>query len=50
MAGLALLRFKERVTSDPYNALASWKYLDEGLDHCSWTGVECSFDGEVIKL
>ena len=49
MAGLALLRFKERVVNDPFNALRSWKYIDGDLDPCSWFGVECS-DGNVITL
>lgn len=47
--GLALLRFKERVINDPFNALRSWKYIDGDLDPCSWFGVECS-DGKVITL
>ncbi|XP_071935716.1 probable inactive receptor-like protein kinase At3g56050 isoform X2 [Coffea arabica] len=47
--GLALLRFKERVVNDPFNALRSWKYIDGDLDPCSWFGVECS-DGNVITL
>ncbi|CBI25442.3 unnamed protein product, partial [Vitis vinifera] len=45
--GLALLRFRERVVSDPFRALANW---DDGeLDPCSWFGVECS-DGKVVIL
>lgn len=47
--GLALLRFKERVISDPFNALWNWKYIDGELDQCSWFGVACS-DGKVIEL
>lgn len=49
MAGLALLKFKEKVTSDPFNALSSWIYVDGDLDYCSWFGVEC-FDGKLISL
>lgn len=50
MAGLALLKFKETVTSDPFNALSSWRYVDDGdLDCCSWFGVEC-FGGKLISL
>lgn len=46
-AGSALLRFRERVVSDPYGALANW---DDGeLDPCAWFGVECC-DGKVVTL
>ena len=46
-AGFALLRFRERVVSDPFRALANW---DDGeLTPCSWFGVECS-DGKVVIL
>ncbi|CAN1172924.1 Protein MALE DISCOVERER 2 [Linum perenne] len=45
--GLALLKFKARVVSDPFGALKDWK--DGIVDHCSWFGVECS-DGKVVSL
>ncbi|EEF34089.1 conserved hypothetical protein [Ricinus communis] len=48
--GLALLKFKERIESDPFGSLTNWK--DDGggvIDHCSWFGVECS-DGKVVIL
>ena len=49
-AGLALLRFKERIVSDPFDALKNWKDDDGGvIGHCSWSGVECS-DGKVVIL
>ncbi|KAM7499398.1 hypothetical protein LguiA_023812 [Lonicera macranthoides] len=47
--GLALLRFRERVVSDPFGALSNWND-DVGItDPCSWYGVECS-DGNVVVL
>ncbi|KAL5537590.1 hypothetical protein UlMin_043136 [Ulmus minor] len=47
--GLALLRFKERVVSDPFGALSDWKYDGGEVNPCSWFGVECS-DGQVVVL
>ncbi|XP_041001111.1 LOW QUALITY PROTEIN: probable inactive receptor-like protein kinase At3g56050 [Juglans microcarpa x Juglans regia] len=47
--GLALLRFRERVLSDPFGALLDWKEEDGEVDPCSWFGVECS-DGKVVAL
>ncbi|GAB4824297.1 hypothetical protein Ancab_007183 [Ancistrocladus abbreviatus] len=47
--GLALLRFRERVVSDPLNGLSNWKYEDGDSVPCSWFGVECS-DGKVVIL
>ncbi|XP_043697825.1 inactive receptor-like serine/threonine-protein kinase At2g40270 [Telopea speciosissima] len=47
--GLALLRFREGVATDPFGALSNWND-DDGLnDPCSWFGVECS-DGKVVVL
>ncbi|XP_042513475.1 probable inactive receptor-like protein kinase At3g56050 [Macadamia integrifolia] len=47
--GLALLRFREGVMTDPFGALLNWND-DDGLnDPCSWFGVECS-DGKVVIL
>eukprot|EP00262_Sarcandra_glabra_P021058 TRINITY_DN8668_c0_g1_i1.p1 TRINITY_DN8668_c0_g1~~TRINITY_DN8668_c0_g1_i1.p1 ORF type:complete len:530 (+),score=66.60 TRINITY_DN8668_c0_g1_i1:161-1750(+) len=49
--GLALLRFRERVTRDPYGALSNWNSYESGdYDPCSWFGVECSDDGKVLSL
>ncbi|XP_048326367.2 probable inactive receptor-like protein kinase At3g56050 [Ziziphus jujuba] len=46
--GLALLRIRERVVSDPFGALSNWN--DDGhVNPCSWFGVECS-DGKVVVL
>ncbi|XP_022753889.1 inactive receptor-like serine/threonine-protein kinase At2g40270 [Durio zibethinus] len=47
--GLALLRLRDRVVSDPFGALSNWKENDGEIDPCSWFGVECS-DGKVISL
>ncbi|PRQ59497.1 putative protein kinase RLK-Pelle-LRR-VI-2 family [Rosa chinensis] len=47
--GLALLRFRERVVSDPFGALSNWNDEDGEIDPCSWFGVECS-EGKVVVL
>ncbi|XP_050384986.1 probable inactive receptor-like protein kinase At3g56050 isoform X2 [Argentina anserina] len=47
--GLALLRFKERVVSDPFGAFSNWNDEDGEVDPCSWFGVQCS-DGKVVVL
>ncbi|KAL2899322.1 Protein MALE DISCOVERER 2 [Bienertia sinuspersici] len=47
--GMALLRFKESVVRDPFNALSNWINENGDLDHCSWFGVFCS-DGIVVSL
>ncbi|KAG6735080.1 hypothetical protein I3842_01G302900 [Carya illinoinensis] len=47
--GLALLRFRERVLSDPLGALSNWKEEDVEVDPCSWFWVACS-DGKVVVL
>lgn len=50
-AGLALLRFRERVIRDHYGVLRNWNSGGEDDDGpCSWFGVECSSDGKVISL
>ncbi|XP_073017245.1 probable inactive receptor-like protein kinase At3g56050 [Primulina eburnea] len=47
--GLALLRIKEKVLSDPYGALSNWKG-EVGVENpCSWVGVGCS-EGYVVAL
>ncbi|KAL5202688.1 hypothetical protein ABZP36_013640 [Zizania latifolia] len=46
--GVALLRIKEMIDADPFDALLDW---DEGnASPCSWFGVECSGHGQVIAL
>ncbi|KAK4579508.1 hypothetical protein RGQ29_029256 [Quercus rubra] len=35
---LALLRFKESVSQDPYNVLSSW---NDSMHFCNWLGVKC---------
>ncbi|XP_021805613.1 probable inactive receptor-like protein kinase At3g56050 [Prunus avium] len=47
--GLALLRFRDRVVSDPFGALSNWNDDDGEVDPCSWFGVECA-DGKVVVL
>ncbi|KAA3489497.1 inactive receptor-like serine/threonine-protein kinase [Gossypium australe] len=47
--GLALLRLRERVVSDPFGALSNWKENDGEIDPCSWFGVKCSH-GKVVIL
>ncbi|KAJ0045865.1 hypothetical protein Pint_06562 [Pistacia integerrima] len=47
--GLALLKLRERVVSDPFGALGNWKSSDTENDPCSWFGVECS-GGKVVIL
>ncbi|XP_039057339.1 inactive receptor-like serine/threonine-protein kinase At2g40270 isoform X1 [Hibiscus syriacus] len=49
-AGLALLRLKEEVVNDPFDALWDWKKGDGEVDHCSWFGVQCTDDGKVVVL
>lgn len=48
-AGLALLKFRERVVNDPFGALANWNDDVGVVNPCSWNGVECS-DGYVVSL
>ncbi|XP_038992662.1 inactive receptor-like serine/threonine-protein kinase At2g40270 [Hibiscus syriacus] len=47
--GMALLRFKQRVVSDPFGALSNWKEIDGAIYPCSWFGVECS-DEKIVNL
>ncbi|XP_030451153.1 inactive receptor-like serine/threonine-protein kinase At2g40270 [Syzygium oleosum] len=47
--GLALLRVRDKVVSDPFGSLRNWKEDDGEIDPCSWFGVECS-DGKVVAL
>lgn len=48
-AGKALLKFKEGIFSDPFDALANWVDDEVGVDPCNWFGVEC-LDGRVVVL
>ena len=36
--GLALLKFKESVSYDPYNILSSW---NDSVNFCNWLGITC---------
>ncbi|KAK7359211.1 hypothetical protein VNO77_01161 [Canavalia gladiata] len=45
--GLALLKFRQRITSDPFGALENWNPND--CNPCKWLGVHC-IDGEVQML
>lgn len=47
IAGLALLDFQARVSSDPYLSFKSWNSDD--YDPCSWSHVQCVF-GHVQAL
>ncbi|KAJ6429293.1 hypothetical protein OIU84_020846 [Salix udensis] len=48
--GMALLKLREGIVSDPYGALKSWK-MDLGvINPCSWFGVQCSDDDKVVVL
>uniref|UniRef100_A0A1J3CFJ5 non-specific serine/threonine protein kinase n=1 Tax=Noccaea caerulescens TaxID=107243 RepID=A0A1J3CFJ5_NOCCA len=46
--GFALLKFRERVKSDPHGTLANWN-VSGNDDLCSWSGVTC-VDGKVQIL
>ncbi|KAL5705041.1 non-specific serine/threonine protein kinase [Ranunculus cassubicifolius] len=46
---LLLLRFRERVSRDPYGALLTWNFDEADEDPCSWDGIYCS-DGKVTIL
>ncbi|KAK2982493.1 hypothetical protein RJ640_026336 [Escallonia rubra] len=47
--GLALLRFRDRVMSDPFGALSNWNEDVGAIDPCLWHGIECS-EGNVVVL
>ncbi|KAL2248941.1 inactive receptor-like serine/threonine-protein kinase At2g40270 [Sesamum indicum] len=47
--GVALLRIKEKVVSDPHGALSNWNDEARVESPCSWFGVECS-GGYVVAL
>ncbi|RHN54576.1 putative protein kinase RLK-Pelle-LRR-XII-1 family [Medicago truncatula] len=45
---LALLKFKESISSDPYNALESW---NSSIHFCKWQGITCNpMHQRVIEL
>ncbi|CAH2078622.1 unnamed protein product [Thlaspi arvense] len=46
--GFALLKFRERVNSDPHGTFANWN-VSGNNDLCSWSGVTCD-DGKVQIL
>jgi len=48
-AGNALLKFRQRIVSDPFGALTDWVDDDASFDPCNWFGVECS-DERVVAL
>ncbi|QCE01358.1 probable inactive receptor-like protein kinase At3g56050 isoform X2 [Vigna unguiculata] len=47
--GNALLKFRQRIVSDPFGALTDWVDDDASFDPCNWFGVECS-DERVVAL
>lgn len=47
--GLALLRIREKMESDPFGALSGWVDNDGVDDPCFWYGVKCS-NGNVVAL
>ncbi|KAK9699998.1 hypothetical protein RND81_08G209800 [Saponaria officinalis] len=47
--GIALLKFKERVVNDPFEALTNWNEKNEETCPCSWFGIQCA-NGHVISL
>ena len=48
-AGNALLKLRQRIVSDPFDALSNWVDDEASVDPCNWFGVECS-DGRVVVL
>lgn len=46
-AGNALLKLRQRIVSDPFDALSNWVDDEASVDPCNWFGVECS-DGRVV--
>ncbi|CAN1354559.1 Protein MALE DISCOVERER 1 [Linum perenne] len=45
--GMALLRFREKVESDPFGALSTW---NDPHYYCSWFGVHCSASAHVVSI
>ncbi|KAH9601977.1 hypothetical protein KSS87_000350 [Heliosperma pusillum] len=50
LTGRALLKFKERVVSDPFNALSNWRFKHGFANPCSWSHVHCSHHANVVVL
>ncbi|KAM7271913.1 hypothetical protein ACFE04_031127 [Oxalis oulophora] len=48
--GLALLKLREKVVNDPYGALLNWIDSEDEFNHCSWFGVHCSSNRNVVAL
>lgn len=48
-AGKALLKFKQGIVNDPFDALSNWVNDEVEVNPCNWFGVECS-DGRVVVL
>ncbi|CAN1354560.1 Protein MALE DISCOVERER 1 [Linum perenne] len=44
---MALLRFREKVESDPFGALSTW---NDPHYYCSWFGVHCSASAHVVSI
>lgn len=49
VTGLALLRFKEGILSDPFGALATWNDDVGVLNPCFWNRIQCD-NGNVVSL
>ncbi|KAH1226659.1 Protein MALE DISCOVERER 2 [Glycine max] len=47
--GKALLKFKQGIVNDPFDALSNWVNDEVEVNPCNWFGVECS-DGRVVVL
>ncbi|XP_061376596.1 probable inactive receptor-like protein kinase At3g56050 [Gastrolobium bilobum] len=47
--GKALMKLKQGIVSDPFDALSNWVDDEVAVDPCNWFGVECS-DGRVVIL
>jgi len=48
--GSHLLRFREGIEHDPYDALSNWGENGAMDNYCSWFGVVCSDDFKVVAL
>lgn len=49
VTGLALLRFKEGILSDPFGALVTWNDDVGVLNPCFWNRIQCD-NGNVVSL
>lgn len=50
ITGSHLLRFREGIEHDPYDALSNWGENGAMDNYCSWFGVVCSDDFKVVAL